>query len=215
MTADTSAYDKREKELIDRNNQIKDILSHVLMLPQEYIEQYIREGKINLQGFQGYWDEYEANQKKIEDVQRQRDKAIQDALMLDDDDLEALKKQYEVSCKNFDEFAKNLLASLGYKGGEGGDTLSGLQKGIQGITESTAEIIEAYLNSVRFFVSDTNQKLSELLERFASNEDARNPILAELRLQTDYLWRICQRVESAFAMTGYRTDGTGYVKVQY
>ena len=215
MTADTSAYDKREKELIDRNNQIKDTLSHVLMLPQEYIEQYIREGKINLQGFQGYWDEYEANQKKIEDVQRQRDKAIQDALMLDDDDLEALKKQYEVSGKNFDEFAKNLLASLGYKGGEGGDVLSGLQKGIQGITESTAEIIEAYLNSVRFFVSDSNQKLSELLERFASNEDTRNPILAELKLQTDYLWRICQRVESAFAMTGYRTDGTGYVKVQY
>lgn len=39
------------------------------------------------------------------------------------------------------------------KGGQGGN-LSALQKGIQGITEDTAQIIEAYLNSIRGYVSE-------------------------------------------------------------
>ena len=43
---------------------------------------------------------------------------------------------------------------LGGSSGATGDGLSGLQKGIQGITEDTAQIIEAYLNSVRGYVSE-------------------------------------------------------------
>ena len=37
--------------------------------------------------------------------------------------------------------------------------LSALQKGIQGVTEETAQVIEALLNSMRFYVADSNSEL--------------------------------------------------------
>jgi DNA repair exonuclease SbcCD ATPase subunit len=48
---------------------------------------------------------------------------------------------------------------------EGGG-LSGLQKGIQGITEDTAQIIEAYLNSIRGYVSEQVTYTKRLYEMF-------------------------------------------------
>jgi hypothetical protein len=214
MMADTSEYDKMEKDLKSKIEANKHALESATLMPYEMAKELRDSNERTFGDFGKYFDDIENDERRLKDIQAQRQNAIQNALMLDDEDFEALKKQYEVSGKNFDEFAKNFLTSLGFKGGEGGDTLSGLQKGIQGITESTAEIIEAYLNSVRFFVSDSNQKLTELLERFVTNDETRSPILAELRLQTDYLIRICQRVESAINMAGYRVDGTGYIKAQ-
>ena len=93
-----------------------------------------------------------------------------------------------------------------------GESLSGLQKGIQGVTESTAEIIEAYLNSVRFFVSDTNQKLTELLERFATNDGTRSPILEQLKAQTRYLASIDRALSTIIDPSGWRNGG-GVLKV--
>lgn len=40
-----------------------------------------------------------------------------------------------------------------------GGSLSALQKGIQGVTEETAQVIEALLNSMRFYVADSNSEL--------------------------------------------------------
>ena len=40
-----------------------------------------------------------------------------------------------------------------------GAGLSALQKGIQGVTEETAQVIEALLNSMRFYVADSNSEL--------------------------------------------------------
>jgi hypothetical protein len=40
-----------------------------------------------------------------------------------------------------------------------GSGLSALQKGVQGVTEQTAEVIESLLNSMRFYVADSNTEL--------------------------------------------------------
>jgi hypothetical protein len=40
-----------------------------------------------------------------------------------------------------------------------GAGLSALQKGVTNITEQTAEVIEALLNSMRFYVADSNTEL--------------------------------------------------------
>lgn len=62
-----------------------------------------------------------------------------------------------------------------------GEQLSGLQKGIQGITETQADIIAAYLNSIRFYVADSNVKLNQLLA-MQTNEEIPNPMLSQLKI---------------------------------
>lgn len=60
-------------------------------------------------------------------------------------------------------------------------SLSGLQKGISSITEETAQILEAYLNSVRFYVADSNSKLAQLVATWA-NPEIENPMLTNLKI---------------------------------
>ena len=60
--------------------------------------------------------------------------------------------------------------------------LSGLQAGIQGISESQAEIISAYLNSLRFFVADNNSVMKQLRDYVIGTDDTVNPMLAQLRI---------------------------------
>ena len=54
----------------------------------------------------------------------------------------------------------------GSRGEVGGDGLSGLQKGIQGITEDTAQIIEAYLNSIRAYTSEQVEYTKKIYNMF-------------------------------------------------
>lgn len=60
--------------------------------------------------------------------------------------------------------------------------LSGLQAGIQGISESQSEIISAYLNSLRFFVADNNSVMKQLRDYVIGTEENANPMLAQLRI---------------------------------
>lgn len=66
-------------------------------------------------------------------------------------------------------------------GAAGGVELSGLQKGISSITEETAQILEAYLNSIRFYVADSNAKLAQIVASWA-NPEVENPIVSNLRI---------------------------------
>lgn len=61
--------------------------------------------------------------------------------------------------------------------------LSELSKGIQGVTETTAQVIEAYLNSVRFYVADSNSKLSTLVSLMGGSDGVgANPMVEQLKL---------------------------------
>lgn len=46
-------------------------------------------------------------------------------------------------------------------GGSGTNSLSELQKGIQGVTEQTAQVIESLLNSIRYYSMDSNAQLAQ------------------------------------------------------
>lgn len=72
--------------------------------------------------------------------------------------------------------------------------LSGLQKGIQDISETTAQALESLLNSIRFYVADNNTTFKNLYNQLFSNEDGANPMLAELRIQTRLLTSIDKRL---------------------
>jgi hypothetical protein len=58
---------------------------------------------------------------------------------------------------------KDWLEQLGYLS-SGEAVLSDLQQGITNITEPQAAAIEAYLNSMRFYVADTNSQITEAIE---------------------------------------------------
>lgn len=78
--------------------------------------------------------------------------------------------------------------------------LSGLAAGIQGVTEETAQILEALLNSMRFYVADTNEQLKSILNTMnGANEE--NPFLKELKNQTKYLASIDKRLDSVISAT--------------
>lgn len=80
-----------------------------------------------------------------------------------------------------------IWAELGGSIGEAeGAGLSALTKGIQGVSESTAQVLEALLNSMRFYVADSNAKLTQLLNNMMGGE-TESPMLAELRAQTKWM----------------------------
>ena len=85
-----------------------------------------------------------------------------------------------------------LMETLGYKPNKKAE-LSALTQSIQGISETTAKVLEALLNSIRFFVNQQTTDIAAirvLLEAHYSLESQSgesNPMLVELRAQTRYL----------------------------
>ena len=64
----------------------------------------------------------------------------------------------------------------------GSGNLSGLQAGIQGITEQQADILAAYWNSVRFYVANMDTTLTQLANHIMGNTEVENPQLAQLKI---------------------------------
>jgi hypothetical protein len=90
---------------------------------------------------------------------------------------------------------KQLAEAMSWEGGLGGGSeLEGLSESIQGVTEVTAQALEAILNSMRFYVIDNNKQLIEIANTLLSWENPTSPILAELKAQTSYL----SSIESLF-----------------
>lgn len=89
--------------------------------------------------------------------------------------------------------------------------LSGLQRGIQGITETQADEIAAYLNTLRFLVSNSLDLLTSFYNIF-SNDTMANPMLAELRTQTGLIRTIKDMLGSVIGR-GNSTHNGAYLKV--
>lgn len=92
----------------------------------------------------------------------------------------------------------------------GAGELSDLQRGIQNITEPQAAAIEAYLNSVRAFVSDSNTQLKNIYN--AINVSTSTPIMSELRTQTELIHSINENIGSVIGRGRNGIEGA-YIKV--
>lgn len=92
-------------------------------------------------------------------------------------------------------------------------SLSGLQQGVQGVTEETAQIIEAYLNSIRFYIAQDNQNLADLRNFFIGSEADTNPILSQLKMQTELIRAIKDMFSSVIYSGGHSTYGGAFLKV--
>lgn len=122
-------------------------------------------------------------------------------------ELEAWKKIYEKNSKEFDEKAKAYLDALGIKPTGAESELSGLQRGIEGVTETTAQALEALLNSMRYYVSDSNNLLRQFYMSFISADETMNPMLYELKQHTTLL----NAIHSLLNSTTKTTNNNGRV----
>lgn len=80
---------------------------------------------------------------------------------LTSEESKALREQAEKIAPDLSAALEEIWNQLGGSSGEASGELSALQKGIQGVTEETAQVIEALLNSMRFYVADSNTELKE------------------------------------------------------
>lgn len=91
--------------------------------------------------------------------------------------------------------------------------LSGLQKGIQGITEDQAEVLASYWNSCRYLLANIDNTLTKNAEAVLGMSSGPNSLIEELKKQTVYLMSIDNQLKSIITFGGTSTHGGSYVKV--
>ena len=137
-------------------------------------------------------------------------------MSLDDYEIQGHEEQKikalsEQKMKELDEFLNVLFGDNGMWNewiDDKGQSLSGLQEGIQGVTEETAQIIEAYLNSIRFYIAQDNQNLADLRNFFIGSEEDTNPMLSQLRIIAQQTTAIYDLLDSV-SRSGHSQGGKG------
>lgn len=220
------------KELEDeRINQLGGVAGAdaYLATSQAFVDAWIdafRETGDGLSGLEEQFDEVYMNlvkkqvlgrgvDKMLEPLYQSLDGMLNDGAM-DAQEFENFTTQWNALSPQINEFLNKVVNDLGIadditkKTGE----LSGLQEGISGITEDQADILAAYWSSVRFIVSNIEQRFTEYANRMSSADVNVNPILGELRAQTLLLQNIDLTLSSIIGRgnTGASFSGA-YVKV--
>lgn len=188
-----------------------------------WLEAYKETGD-GLTALEDKWDEYINNvimkqlalrgiEKFLEPIMKNLNNMIGSDSYLSNDELEALKKQIEETMSAFNEYFKTITENFGVPITGGEDNGSTLNKGIQGVTEETANVIEAYLNSMRYFVADTNMVINNFFAAFTSLDPLQNPMYSELANQTKLLRSIDDRLASVITYSGDHPNGGASIKV--
>lgn len=157
-----------------------------------WLEAYKETGD-GLTALEDKWDEYINNvimkqlalrgiEKFLEPIMKNLNNMIGSDSYLSNDELEALKKQIEETMPALNEYFKTITENFGVPITGGEDNGSTLNKGIQSITESQADVLTAYANSIRFFSADSNLRLQNIEAMF--NGTIESPLITEMRNQT-------------------------------
>lgn len=187
-----------------------------------WMEAYMETGD-GLDALNDKWDEFIQNivvkqlalrgvSKFLEPIMKQIDAAIGEDSYLSTDELAKIKASVEEMNPKLNAYFKDIMEGFGDLLPQPGSAseLTGLQKGITQLTEETGGIIEGYLNSVRFFVSDISIETRRLTAALL-DESIPNPMLNELRIQTELARSINSFLDSVI-MSGHRMGRSG-VKV--
>lgn len=188
-----------------------------------WLEAYKETGD-GLTALEDKWDEYINNvimkqlalrgiEKFLEPIMNNLNNMIGSDSYLSDDELKALQKQIEEKMPALNEYFKTISENFGVPITGGEDNGSTLNKGIQGVTEETANVIEAYLNSMRYFVADTNMVINNFFTAFTSLDPLQNPMYSELANQTKLLRSIDDRLASVITYSGDHPNGGASIKV--
>lgn len=116
--------------------------------------------------------------------------------------VEEAKEQFP----QLSEALEDLYNALGIKDNKKAE-LSALQQGIQSMSEETAGELAAILESVRFFVATQTSDITAIrnileTEYMQSGDGSSNPMLIELKSQTEYLKLMSDNFESILSYSG-------------
>jgi DNA repair exonuclease SbcCD ATPase subunit len=168
------------------------------------------------------WDEFIENLFIKQATMKKAGKLYEKAMSIIDDaidsgvsgeDLSPYLQQAKDSVSNanteLDEYLKTLAEIFGIT--QSGETsISELQQGINNITEPQAAAIEAYLNSIRFYVANQNSQVAELLNLIKSQYSTTgNPVLDVVKEIRDSLDKFSTKFEKAFT----QREGTWKLQV--
>ena len=145
-------------------------------------------------GFMGRQEWYRKKaqlEKEIQQLEKEYDKANQTAEgeipNITEDIVDSTAGQLNDLLESVvDSPIADLIKQLYGQSGTGGDTLTGLQRGIESITHEQSDALQALLESLRFFVSDENAVIHNIYNTLTMPTEE-NPFLSELRLQTEQL----------------------------
>ena len=136
-------------------------------------------------------------------------KALENDFKLDDSEMANIDQLSAKAKEDMNAFLQQWYDRWGSFINEGRDSeLSGLQRGIQGVTEETAQIIEAYLNSIRFFVAEQNTFLSQIAASLG-NTEIENPMVGQLRIIASQTTAINELLNS-LTSGGHSMGGRGF-----
>lgn len=132
-------------------------------------------------------------------------------LVLDEREASALRETFD-SMK--DDMNASLEAYMSAMEGfmESPSSLSGLSKGIQGITEDQAEVLAAYWNTCRFMLANIDTNVARIASSNLDTRSTDNPTLAELEKHTALLETIEDLFRSVIGTGGSSHNGS-YIKV--
>lgn len=141
------------------------------------------------------------------------DKAVKDTKVTNEE-MQKIKDLASQTMPELAAFLENIATEMGMSeyAGKNGE-LSGLSAGIQGISESQADTIAAYLNSLRFYVADSNTQLKALVAAQGLDTDAPNPMLSQLLVIAEQTRSIRDMFESVIGRGGNNKHGGAYLKV--
>lgn len=188
-----------------------------------WLEAYKETGD-GLTALEDKWDEYINNvimkqlalrgiEKFLQPVMELINKSLENDSYFSTDEQAKINEAIEKTKGQLNEYWKGLaeMFQIPITGGE--DNGSTLNQGITGVSEETANVIEAYLNSMRYFVADTNMVINNFFAAFTSLDPLQNPMYSELANQTKLLRSIDDRLSSVITYGGDHPSGGAALKV--
>lgn len=193
------------------------------------------EGSDSLEALNDKFDEYFNNMLKKQVAQRATerfirpileafDKAVSEGsaganngLDITKEEIDHLEKLKKTNLEAYDKYLSNFMELLGVSP-TASKSLSALQQGIQSITESTGQALESVLNSLRFYVAQSQSDIriirDTLIQRLGTaagaitQESTSNPVLLELQVHTTLLTEIRDTISNC-TKAGHRLGRNG------
>ena len=195
-----------EKEMVETMGGTYDYASVAEQFLDAWLEAFKETGD-GLSGLEDNFDEFFSDLAKkqivygglttiIDNLQKKINADLSDNQRIDNwDDI---IDEYNKTITRIDEFLTGAVSNLESAGldifrGDGGE-LSGLSKGLQGMSEETSNILAAYWNAVRFDVSAIRQRFDDFMAMQGMGDEV-NPVenhLKTISLNTTAMLRLLE-----------------------
>ena len=218
------ALEEREKLLIEKEKAFGGFggQEDYKSVSEEFVDAWLsafKETGSGLKGLQEKFDEFfldmirkqllnNVMEKSMTAFYDDWDAALADDGGLDKQEAESLKQAWKTLQGELDSKLQAMTDVMGVTDDiRGTPELGTLTKGIQGVTEDTAEIIASYLNAMRFMLGEQSSNIKSITDNYG-NIEAPNTMLGQLKMIADNT-RAINDLLGSVTKAGHREGGYG------